>query len=233
MRLIDSQISSLCRGTVPSEIRALYSQFGVDLPATIAPMIEPFDVALINPASLDIRIGTNIKVMKAIGWIQQLIYFLRHGRFLAPEFLEVDLSEYTEGLPYWIYPGDRLLAASLETFKLPSFLTGTFKSTMTTIKFFKTGVMEVPISSVCIWDKLKSSRGREFWQHIMAGFADPGWNGSKLTMELINLSCSPLPIYPGLKIGQVCFDMTFGTPVADYSLTGRYNGDVVAAESKG
>lgn len=207
MRLIDSQISSLCRGTVPSEIRALYSQFGVDLPATIAPMIEPFDVALINPASLDIRIGTNIKVMKAIGWIQQLIYFLRHGRFLAPEFLEVDLSEYTEGLPYWIYPGDRLLAASLETFKLPSFLTGTFK--------------------------LKSSRGREFWQHIMAGFADPGWNGSKLTMELINLSCSPLPIYPGLKIGQVCFDMTFGIPVADYSVTGRYNGDVVAAESKG
>jgi dCTP deaminase len=194
MRLIDSQIASLCRGEVPSEIRAFYSQIGVTLPATIAPMIEPFDVALINPASLDIRIGTSIKVMK-------------HGWFLAPEFLGVDLSEYAEGLPYWIYPGDRLLAASLETFKLPPFLTGTFK--------------------------LKSSRGREFWQHIMAGFADPGWNDSKLTMELINLSHSPLPIYPGLKIGQMVFDLTFGLPVADYSVTGRYNGDVVAAESKG
>jgi hypothetical protein len=26
---------------------------------------------------------------------------------------------------------------------------------MTTIKFFKTGVMEVPISSICIWDRGK------------------------------------------------------------------------------
>ncbi len=28
---------------------------------------------------------------------------------------------------------------------------------MTTIKFFKTGVMEVPISSVCIWDRGKKT----------------------------------------------------------------------------
>lgn len=51
----------------------------------------------------------------------------------------------------------------------------------------------------------KSSLGRlGLLTHSTAGFIDPGFNGH-VTLELANVATLPIVLYPGMKIGQLCF----------------------------
>lgn len=51
----------------------------------------------------------------------------------------------------------------------------------------------------------KSSLGRlGLLTHSTAGFIDPGFNGH-VTLELSNTATMPILLYPGMKIGQLCF----------------------------
>lgn len=51
----------------------------------------------------------------------------------------------------------------------------------------------------------KSSLGRlGLLTHSTAGFIDPGFNGH-VTLELSNTATLPICLYPGMKIGQMCF----------------------------
>ncbi|MBD2076360.1 dCTP deaminase [Phormidium sp. FACHB-592] len=167
MPLVDYQIHSLC----------------------LQGMIDPFDEGLINPASLDVRVGDSIVVETAAG------------------FVLTDLTRYSEAEPYRIYPGEFLLMSTLETFNMPDTIAGEFR--------------------------LKSSRAREGFDQALAIWCDPGWNGSKLTLEVRN-NCRfhQLPIYPGRLIGQIIFHQC-DRPLVSYRQKGRYNNDLVAQMSKG
>ena len=51
----------------------------------------------------------------------------------------------------------------------------------------------------------KSSLGRlGLLTHSTAGFIDPGFSGH-VTLELSNTATLPIILYPGMKVGQVCF----------------------------
>lgn len=51
----------------------------------------------------------------------------------------------------------------------------------------------------------KSSLGRlGLLTHATAGFVDPGFTGH-VTLELSNVATLPIVLYPGMKIGQLCF----------------------------
>ncbi len=51
----------------------------------------------------------------------------------------------------------------------------------------------------------KSSLGRlGLLTHSTAGFIDPGFTGH-VTLELSNTATMPILLYPGMKIGQLCF----------------------------
>jgi len=51
----------------------------------------------------------------------------------------------------------------------------------------------------------KSSLGRlGLMTHSTAGFIDPGFSGH-VTLELANVATLPIKLYPGMKIGQLCF----------------------------
>jgi len=51
----------------------------------------------------------------------------------------------------------------------------------------------------------KSSLGRlGLLTHSTAGFIDPGFSGH-VTLELSNVATLPIKLYPGMKIGQLCF----------------------------
>ncbi len=51
----------------------------------------------------------------------------------------------------------------------------------------------------------KSSLGRlGLLTHSTAGFIDPGFDGH-VTLELSNVANLPIVLYPGMKIGQLCF----------------------------
>jgi dCTP deaminase len=145
-------------------------------------MVWPFDEKLLNPASLDVRLGPNLMIE------------VRD----QPELMRIDISERTEDDPYLLLPGEVCLAETIEQFNLPDSISAQFV--------------------------LKSSRARDFYGHMLAGWCDPGWHGSKLTLELKNeRRYHPLPLYPNLKIGQMVFFRMSAIPLKSYALTGHYN----------
>jgi len=51
----------------------------------------------------------------------------------------------------------------------------------------------------------KSSLGRlGLLTHSTAGFVDPGFSGH-VTLELSNVATLPIKLWPGMKVGQLCF----------------------------
>lgn len=92
--------------------------------------------------------------------------------------------------------------------------------------------VRVPNSMECVF-QLKSSRGREGYDHALAGYVDAGFHGN-ITLELSNLRrFKELPLSAGMRIGQLRFMKLDSSPVRPYSLTGRYHNDHGAKESKG
>lgn len=123
-----------------------------------------------------------------------------------PEWAKLDLRQYTEEAPYWVQPKEFLLVGTQETVNIPTDISAEFR--------------------------LKSSRAREGWNQCLAIWLDPGFSGV-VTLELIN-ECryTRLPLYPGLRIGQIIFHAC-AVPDCPYSETGRYNGAKCVESSKG
>ena len=170
MILVDHQIDELCRDG----------------------MVSPYDPSLLNPTSLDVRLGDTL-LIESVESDALVVY---------------PLQGHSESNPYWMVPGQFLLAQTVETFNLPDTVAAQFV--------------------------LKSSRAREGLEHLLAGFCDPGWHGSVLTLELHNSrQLHPIRLWPGMRIGQMCFQGLAEPPRRSYRVTGRYNGDATVQASKG
>lgn len=92
--------------------------------------------------------------------------------------------------------------------------------------------IRVPNTMECLF-QLKSSRGREGYEHALAGYIDAGFHG-KVTLELSNLRrFKELPLRTGMRIGQLRFSKLDDRPLRPYHLTGRYWGARTVEESKG
>lgn len=89
------------------------------------------------------------------------------------------LVEVAEGESFVLHPGEFVLASTLELVTLPSDLAARLEG--------------------------KSSLGRlGLLTHSTAGFIDPGFTGH-VTLELSNSATLPIVLWPGMKIGQMCF----------------------------
>jgi len=131
---------------------------------------------------------------------------------LGPEILvENDHGDFTpisiENNEFYMPPGAFVLAATAEYIRVPNNLEAVFQ--------------------------LKSSRGREGYEHALAGYIDPGFHG-RVTLELSNIRrFKELPLRVGMRIGQLRFAKVDAIPMRPYSLTGRYQGDEGVQISKG
>jgi dCTP deaminase len=126
----------------------------------------------------------------------------------TPELQPVDISGSTQDEPFLLQPGAFCLAQTQEVFNLPNYISAQFV--------------------------LKSSRAREGLEHLLAGYCDPQWSGSVLTLELQNARQKhPLKLWFGMKIGQMVFHTIAGTPERTYAVTGRYNNDLIVTASRG
>lgn len=92
--------------------------------------------------------------------------------------------------------------------------------------------IRIPTGFECIF-QLKSSRGREGYEHALAGYIDPGFHGN-VTLELSNLRrFKELPLRAGMRIGQLRFAKLDSFPMRGYAQTGRYQNDQGVQRSKG
>jgi dCTP deaminase len=108
----------------------------------------------------------------------------------------IDISEYSKENPFLLHPGEFVLAETFETFRIPERLSAQFV--------------------------LKSSRAREGYQHLLAGWIDPGYRG-RLTLEIKNIRrYHAIPLYSEMRIGQLVFHEMSQVPVKSYAETGHY-----------
>jgi dCTP deaminase len=79
---------------------------------------------------------------------------------------------------------------------------------------------------------LKSSRAREGLGHMLAGWIDPGFNNSRLTLELKNeRQLQRIPLWPGMRIGQIVFHKMSQLALVSYREVGNYNSCLHVAPS--
>jgi len=89
------------------------------------------------------------------------------------------LVEVEKDQPFILHPGEFVLASTYETVTLPNNVAARLEG--------------------------KSSLGRlGLLTHSTAGFIDPGFSGH-VTLELSNVATLPILLWPGMKIGQMCF----------------------------
>jgi dCTP deaminase len=102
--------------------------------------------------------------------------------FIDPAEQQPDLTrglEVAEGEPFILHPGEFVLGSTFEQVTLPDDIAARLEG--------------------------KSSLGRlGLLTHSTAGFVDPGFSGH-VTLELSNVATLPIKLWPGMKIGQLCF----------------------------
>ena len=101
---------------------------------------------------------------------------------IDPSIEQPDLTRLVEvdsDKPFVLHPGEFVLGSSFESVTLPDDIAARLEG--------------------------KSSLGRlGLLTHSTAGFIDPGFEGN-VTLELSNTATLPINLWPGMKIGQLCF----------------------------
>ena len=127
-------------------------------------------------------------------------------RRAQPDLTEMVTVGEDEG--FILHPGEFVLGLTLEWVELPNDLVARLEG--------------------------KSSLGRlGLLIHSTAGYVDPGWRGN-LTLELSNVSNLPIALYPGMRIGQISFQVLSSPverPYGSPGLRSRYQGQTEPTES--
>jgi dCTP deaminase len=141
-------------------------------------------------------------------------YDVRIGSHIDIEGTTIGPEEYRqrwrrislENSIYYLQPGEFVLAVLQEYIRIPNSMEAVFQ--------------------------LKSSRGREGYEHALAAYADPGYHGC-MTLELSNINRRhKIPLQKGMLIGQLRFMKLDAMPEQSYSETGHYHGDTTVQPSR-
>ena len=153
-------------------------------------IIAPIENEQVQPASVDIRLGnTFCSMMQNDGEVLSLEKKADYNRTTADKFI--------------IYPGQFILATTMEYIAMPNDLTA-----------FVEG---------------RSSIGRLGLFIQNAGWVDPGFKG-EITLELFNASTHAIELKAGQRIGQLVFVQMDAIAMNPYN--GKYQGQTGATGSR-
>lgn len=142
-------------------------------------LVTPALYDLVNPASLDIRIGMEL---------------------ITEEGRRVNLAENV----YTLKPGEFVLVETLEVIRVPE--------------------------DLAVELRLKSSVARQGYNHSLAFWFDPGWQGVG-TMEVQNINrWRRLDLYEGMPFAQLIFHKLTSVPLELYH--GKYQNAQTVEEAK-
>lgn len=164
----------------------------------------------INGASIDVTLGNVFKFESPFNHLGNVLHEPK-DLDLEKQSVQFDIVHLDiDGCPkIYLYPGTYCLAETKEVFNLPNNIAAEYK--------------------------LKSSMARNGLNHLLAGWCDPGFHNSTLTLELHNVNQHhAIMLKPGMKIGQIIFYEVDPVPEeASYKTKGQYNNQKGAQESKG
>ena len=165
-------------------------------------VIAPVDPKDINGTSIDVHLGPKILAERRYPELSYPTVSLRDKENVT--WYEVDITNDF----YNLYPGEFILAHTVEVFDLPADISAEFK--------------------------LNSSGARIGLDNALATWADPRWHGSTLTLELRNNTQNHIiRLHHGCRIGQMIFHRSEPVPEEkSYAVRGRYNKDASAQPVK-
>ena len=157
--------------------------------------LDPWDPSMVQPSSVDVRLDKYFRLFDNHRYpyidpaAEQpgLTRLVEVGRTSASPGSSGTAATAAEGAAtadtaedrFVLHPGEFVLGSTLETVTLPDNLAARVEG--------------------------KSSLGRlGLLTHATAGFVDPGFSGH-VTLELSNVATLPIILYPGMKVGQLCF----------------------------
>ena len=175
----------------------LYANIGHEFDHVIYKKLIITPILSVNqfgPASLDIRLGSTILIPKRSYSEGQDVTVKENISCVEKRLHERVRLQYHQ--KFVLHPQQLILGSTLEYICLPESIFSTLAS--------------------------RYSWGRLGLVIATASIVQPGFRGS-LTLELCNLSESPIVLYPGLLIGQlVFFDCEYTPDFPGYIKTGRY-----------
>jgi len=160
--------------------------------------VTPYEEKNINPASLDLMLGSEIKVPM---WYWGNSF----TRWIVWKFRsKLNLKMWSDGIQFetfTLWPGKFVLCHSLE-------------------------ITNVPNNAIALLFS-KSSTGRIGLEHLHAGFGDSGFKG-QWTWEFENVAPWPIELIAGKRLMQVALIQTLSVPETLYGQVGRYQGQMGA-----
>jgi len=172
-------------------------------------LVTPYDPARVNPASIDLALGREFVNLSERG-----VWFY-------------DISQpRPQGAGYWAEPGQRfwadkvylvpgvaLLATTAERIRIPD----------REIVCYEMDPFDPVEIAACTGElRLKSSAARNGLDHALAGWIDPGFDGT-LTLELH--AHRPIELLAGKCYVQLVVATMLAAPARSYQQTGRYVGE--------
>lgn len=176
--------------------------------------VDPFDEALINPASINFRLGNTFGYinLQTIDEDKKLIDNFRvfndniKEYWVNPRDKRTFITKNFKSSSYVLQSGEFILATTLETFHFGQNIAGVVKG--------------------------RSSLGRlGLANSHQAGFIDPGFC-APITLELHNSGPHAILLEEGLQVGQLIL-YRVSTPDKHYGITGRYQNQEPGQGSKG
>lgn len=160
--------------------------------------VTPYAEGLVNPASLDLRLGNKIRI-PCQRWQLLCAHIGAHpddliGKKTPVERLWQEPEEFSK---FTLWPGHLVLCHSVECTDIPA--------------------------TACAMLLSKSSTGRLGLEHLHAGWGDAGFSG-QWVFELKNLAPWPIELVAGECYMQLVLMDMAEAPLRDYSQTGRYQG---------
>lgn len=161
-------------------------------------VIDPFDRNLISSNSIDLRLGDHF------------LTYLKSDNVIDPYdaiTIKQDIKEAWYAKTFIIYPGDFILARTLETVKLPDFYAARVEG--------KSSLARIGLTI-----------------HQTGGWIDSGFYGT-VTLEISNVNVKPIRLYAGMPICQLAVFLT-NPPRVPYNkkIDAKYNGQVDPTTSK-
>ena len=161
-------------------------------------IIKPFDVSLISSNSIDLRLG------------DQFLTYLSSDAVIDPydaDTIGQDVKTTWHAKTFIIYPGDFVLARTLEWVELPVFYAARVEG--------KSSLARIGLTI-----------------HQTGGWIDSGFHGT-ITLEISNVNRKPILLHVGMPICQLAIFLT-NPPRVPYNkkIGAKYNDQVEPTTSK-
>ena len=164
-------------------------------------LVTPYDPALINPASIDLRLGNTIRLPRFF-WTSKISKVWTIDEMVAAEPVPLWCDDVVRFTEHWLLPGEFVLCHSLEYIRVPPNATALLYCKSTTVR-----------------NGLEQSHGC---------LGDPGWGqdtewGAQWTFEFSNVSPKPYKLIAGKPLMHMQLISMAEVPERLYPVTGRYN----------